>query len=369
MKKWMFIIIWIILNTFDLWYQSEFVVEVECEIVVVSVVGVSVHHVGPVVGPVVVVNARESGIRVGVLWVGTSDIWLRIFFNIGLEELVIEVKCEIVIISVVGVSIFIVGPLVSPVVVVDARESAVRVRVLWVGTSDIWLRIFHSFGCEEWFVFGSCPVVGPVVVVEAGESGIWMGVLWVGASDIWLRIFSVFLLSKIASEVEVGPVVGPVIVVEAAESGIWMGVLWVGTSDIWLRIFSVFLLSKIASKVEVGPVVSPVIMVEWRESGVWMSILWIGSSDVWLWVFSVFLLSKTVHVGPVVSPVIMVETAESRIWMGVLWVSTSDIWLRIFSNLSQMLSLSAESNSVRCSDQSKILHIYFKINLLIIYQN
>jgi hypothetical protein len=321
MKKWMFIIIWIILNTFDLWYQSEFVVEVECEIVVVSVVGVSVHHVGPVVGPVVVVNARESGIRVGVLWVGTSDIWLRIFFNIGLEELVIEVKCEIVIISVVGVSIFIVGPLVSPVVVVDARESAVRVRVLWVGTSDIWLRIFHSFGCEEWFVFGSCPVVGPVVVVEAGESGIWMGVLWVGASDIWLRIFSVFLLSKIAS------------------------------------------------KVEVGPVVSPVIMVEWRESGVWMSILWIGSSDVWLWVFSVFLLSKTVHVGPVVSPVIMVETAESRIWMGVLWVSASDIWLRIFSNLSQMLSLSAESNSVRCSDQSKILHIYFKINLLIIYQN
>jgi hypothetical protein len=317
----MFIIIWIILNTFDLWYQSEFVVEVECEIVVVSVVGVSVHHVGPVVGPVVVVNARESGIRVGVLWVGTSDIWLRIFFNIGLEELVIEVKCEIVIISVVGVSIFIVGPLVSPVVVVDARESAVRVRVLWVGTSDIWLRIFHSFGCEEWFVFGSCPVVGPVVVVEAGESGIWMGVLWVGASDIWLRIFSVFLLSKIASEVEVGPVVGPVIVVEAAESGIWMGVLWVGTSDIWL------------------------------------------------WVFSVFLLSKTVHVGPVVSPVIMVETAESRIWMGVLWVSASDIWLRIFSNLSQMLSLSAESNSVRCSDQSKILHIYFKINLLIIYQN
>jgi hypothetical protein len=321
MKKWMFIIIWIILNTFDLWYQSEFVVEVECEIVVVSVVGVSVHHVGPVVGPVVVVNARESGIRVGVLWVGTSDIWLRIFFNIGLEELVIEVKCEIVIISVVGVSIFIVGPLVSPVVVVDARESAVRVRVLWVGTSDIWLRIFHSFGCEEWFVFGSCPVVGPVVVVEAGESGIWMGVLWVGASNIWLRIFSVFLLSKIASKVEVGPVVGPVI------------------------------------------------MVEWRESGVWMSILWIGSSDVWLWVFSVFLLSKTVHVGPVVSPVIMVETAESRIWMGVLWVSASDIWLRIFSNLSQMLSLSAESNSVRCSDQSKILHIYFKINLLIIYQN
>jgi len=317
----MFIIIWIILNTFDLWYQSEFVVEVECEIVVVSVVGVSVHHVGPVVGPVVVVNARESGIRVGVLWVGTSDIWLRIFFNIGLEELVIEVKCEIVIISVVGVSIFIVGPLVSPVVVVDARESAVRVRVLWVGTSDIWLRIFHSFGCEEWFVFGSCPVVGPVVVVEAGESGIWMGVLWVGASNIWLRIFSVFLLSKIAS------------------------------------------------KVEVGPVVSPVIMVEWRESGVWVSILWIGSSDVWLWVFSVFLLSKTVHVGPVVSPVIMVETAESRIWMGVLWVSASDIWLRIFSNLSQMLSLSAESNSVRCSDQSKILHIYFKINLLIIYQN
>jgi hypothetical protein len=161
-------------------------------------------------------------------------------------------------------------------------------------------------------------------VVEAGESGIWMGVLWVGASNIWLRIFSVFLLSKIASKVEVSPVVGPVIVVEAAESGIWMGVLWVGTSDIWLWIFSVFLLSKIASKVEVGPVVSPVIMV---------------------------------------------ETAESRIWMGVLWVSASDIWLGIFSNLSQMLSLSAESNSVRCSDQSKILHIYFKINLLIIYQN
>ena len=59
---------------------------------------------------------RESDIRVGVLWVLSSDVWLWILRGLGLEEMVIEVKSEIVIITIVSLSILIVIPVVSPVV-------------------------------------------------------------------------------------------------------------------------------------------------------------------------------------------------------------------------------------------------------------
>ena len=59
---------------------------------------------------------RESDIRVGVLWVLTSDVWLRIFLSISLEELVIKVKSKIVIVSIVSLSVLIIVPVVSPVV-------------------------------------------------------------------------------------------------------------------------------------------------------------------------------------------------------------------------------------------------------------
>jgi len=94
-------------------------------------------------------------------------------------------------------------------------ESAIRMSILWVLTSNVWLWIFGSISLNVFKVEGS-PVVGPVIVVEAGEVGIWMSVDWVSTSDIWLRIFLTFLLGK-AVEVECSPVVSPVIVVEARE--------------------------------------------------------------------------------------------------------------------------------------------------------
>jgi len=60
---------------------------------------------------------RESNIGVSVLWVLTSDVWLRIFLSISLEELVIEVKGKIVIVSVFSSSVFVVFPVVGPIVV------------------------------------------------------------------------------------------------------------------------------------------------------------------------------------------------------------------------------------------------------------
>jgi len=55
---------------------------------------------------------------VGVLWVLSSNVWLWVLhgLGIGLEEMVIEVKSEIVIITIVSLSILIVIPVVSPVV-------------------------------------------------------------------------------------------------------------------------------------------------------------------------------------------------------------------------------------------------------------
>ena len=52
----------------------------------------------------------------GVLWVLTSDVWLRIFLSVSLEELVIKVKSKIVIVSIVSLSVLIIVPVVSPVV-------------------------------------------------------------------------------------------------------------------------------------------------------------------------------------------------------------------------------------------------------------
>jgi len=43
-----------------------------------------------------------------------------------------------------------------------------------------------------------------------------MSVNWVGSSNIWLRIFLTFLLGE-AIEIECSPVVSPVVVVEAGE--------------------------------------------------------------------------------------------------------------------------------------------------------
>jgi len=155
---------------------------------------------------------------VGVLWVLTSDVWLRIFLSVSLEELVIKVKSKIVIVSIVSLSILIIVPVVSPVVMKVGRESAIGVGVLWVLSSNIWLWILSGFSLNKRVgeVVGS-PVVSPVVVVEAGEGRVWMGIGWVGTSDIWLRIFGVLLLGEGISEVESSPVVSPVIMVEAGE--------------------------------------------------------------------------------------------------------------------------------------------------------
>ena len=51
------------------------------------------------------------------------------------------------------------------------REGAIRVGVLWVLSSNIWLRVFLSIGLDVLEVEGS-PVIGPVVVVEARKVGI-----------------------------------------------------------------------------------------------------------------------------------------------------------------------------------------------------
>ena len=110
----------------------------------------------------------EGDITVGVLWVLTSNIWLRIFHSFSLEELVIEVKSEIVIISIVSSSVLVIFPVISPVVMQVGREGAIRVGVLWVLSSDVWLWVFLSIGLDVLKVECS-PVVGPVVVVEAGE--------------------------------------------------------------------------------------------------------------------------------------------------------------------------------------------------------
>jgi len=101
-------------------YQSETcVIEIEREIVVVLVVSKSVLVVDPVVGPVVVQVGGESNVRVRVLWVGSSDVWLRIFLGHGfsLDHFVVEVEREIVIVLIVSKSVFVVNPIVSPVIV------------------------------------------------------------------------------------------------------------------------------------------------------------------------------------------------------------------------------------------------------------
>jgi len=221
---------------------------------------------------------------VRVLWVLSSNVWLWILLSLSLDKSTLtftEVECS---------------PVVGPVVVVEAGESGIWMGVDWVGTSDVWLWVFLTFllgkSTLSFTEVEGSPVVGPVVVVEAGESGIWMSVDWVGSSDIWLWIFIAFLLGKSTlsfTEVEGSPVVGPVVVVEAGEGGIWMGVDWIGTSDIWLWVFSAFLLSKSTlsfTEVECSPVVGPVVVVEAGESRIWMGVDWVGTSNIWLWIFS-----------------------------------------------------------------------------------
>jgi len=155
----------------------------------------------PVVGPVVVVEAGESGIWMSVDWVGTSDVWLWVFFTFLLG------KSTLTFTEVEG------SPVVGPVIVVEARESGIWMSVDWVGSSDIWLWVFLAFLLGK----GS-PVVGPVIVVEAREVGIWMSIDWIGTSDVWLWIFTFLGKSTLTfTEVECSPVISPVVVVEAGE--------------------------------------------------------------------------------------------------------------------------------------------------------
>jgi len=56
-------------------------------------------------------------------------------------------------------------------------------RIFWHGTSDIrlWILLNVNLLVKLW--------VGPVVMNEAGECGVLMRVLRHWTSDIWLRIF------------------------------------------------------------------------------------------------------------------------------------------------------------------------------------
>jgi len=60
--------------------------------------------------------AGEGAIRMGISWVGTSDVWLWVLTSLE----------------------------VSPVVVNMGRESGIWVSISWVGTSDVWLWVFVS---------------------------------------------------------------------------------------------------------------------------------------------------------------------------------------------------------------------------------
>ena len=86
-------------------------------------------------------------------WVGTSDVWLWVFIAFLLGE---AVKVE-------G------SPVIGPVVVVEAREVGIWMSVDWVGSSNIWLWIFIASLLGEAIEIECSPVVGPVIMVEAGE--------------------------------------------------------------------------------------------------------------------------------------------------------------------------------------------------------
>ena len=73
-----------------------------------------------------------------ILWHWTSNVWLRIFLNIG-------ISLDL-----------------SPIVMVEAAEGAIGVSVLWHWSSNVWLWVLLdiSIGLN----------LSPVIVVEAGES-------------------------------------------------------------------------------------------------------------------------------------------------------------------------------------------------------
>lgn len=101
-----------------------------------------------------------------ILWVLSSDIWLWVFLRFSLDHFVIKVKREVVIILIISISIFIVYPIVSPVVVKVGREGAIRMSILRILASNVWLRIFLVLRLSSNEVIVS-PVIGPIVVVEA----------------------------------------------------------------------------------------------------------------------------------------------------------------------------------------------------------
>jgi hypothetical protein len=87
-----------------------------------------------------------------ISWIGTSDIWLWVFSI--LRKRVGKIESS---------------PVIGPVVVVEARKVGIWMGVDWVGTSDVWLWVFLALLLGEGIEVESSPVVGPVVVVEAGE--------------------------------------------------------------------------------------------------------------------------------------------------------------------------------------------------------
>jgi len=144
-------------------------------------------------GPVVMKEAAESAVWVGVLWHWASDVRLWVFLDTGLD--------------------------LSPIVVQEAAEGAIWVSILWHWASDVRLWVLLSIGLN----------LGPVIMEEAAESAVWMGVLWHWASDVWLRVLRVPDVSFKLS-------LSPIVVKEAAESAVWMSIFGHWASDIWLRI-------------------------------------------------------------------------------------------------------------------------------------
>ena len=87
-----------------------------------------------------------------VLWVLSSDVWLWVFLSIGLDVLEVEGS-----------------PVIGPVVVVEARKVGIWMSVDWVGSSDVWLWVFVTFLLGKAIEVEGSPVVSPVIMVEAGE--------------------------------------------------------------------------------------------------------------------------------------------------------------------------------------------------------
>ena len=120
-------------------------------------------------GPVVMKEAAESAVWVGVLWHWASDVRLWVLLSIGLN--------------------------LGPVVMEEAAESAVWMGVLWHWASDVWLWVLRvpdvSFKLS----------LSPIVVKEAAESAVWMSIFGHWTSVVWLRILVSLNLSPVIVEV------------------------------------------------------------------------------------------------------------------------------------------------------------------------